>query len=161
MHKSLKHLKRENLKYKQIYKLFSGENPSVFLNVLPLETLDSLENNLNLAIDQIKLRKFIKDTNFNTTNDSFRNYFLDVLEQKASSYSANLENKRRIPCDLLAELEKTTKFKSPKNEKKENLKNLGGKLMRMMSSNEKNEENLLSNVSHLYEEKFEIENILD
>ena len=126
------------------------------------ETLEVLENNLNLALDQIKLRKFIKESNFINNNDSFRNYFLDVLEQKAANYSKNLEIKRRIPCDLLQELEKLSIFKSSNTERKDKEKHIDAKLNKVLSNeNEKNEENLLSNVSHLYEEKFDIENIID
>ena len=130
--------------------LFSGENAQNVLNLLPNSILETLENNLTLALDQIKLKKFIKNSDFPATNDSFRPQFHEILEQKVNVYSKTLELKRRIPCDLLSELEKAGN--------KENDKFSGNKLLRM-SSNEVPEENLLSNVSHLFEEKFEIENL--
>lgn len=150
-------MKQENIIYKLMIKMCSGENPSDFLKFLPIEILEILENNLNLTIDQIKLQKILKDVNFSTTNDSFRPYFMDILEQKINNYTKQIESKRRIPCDLLKELEKNSIFrditnKNPKNEKI---------LIRGLSSNENSEENLLSNVSHLYEEKFDIEHIID
>lgn len=132
--------------------LFSGENAQNVLNLLPNSILETLENNLTLALDQIKLKKFIKNSDFPAPNDSFRPQFHEILEQKASVYSKTLEIKRRIPCDLLSELEKVG------GANKENDKFYGNKLLRI-SSNEIPEENLLSNVSHLFEEKFEIENL--
>lgn len=128
------------------------------MNYLPQTTLETLENNLLLALDQIKLRKFIKNSDFPTTNDSFRPHFLELLEQKAAVYYKHLENKRRIPCDLLEELEKV---EGKQNENNENDILSSKKMLRQISINEGNEENLLSNVSHLFEEKFEIENMLE
>lgn len=125
---------------------------------MPYNTLDVLENNLLLALDQIKLLKFIKNSEFPSTNDSFRSQFLELLEQKASVYTKSLETKRKIPCDLLSELERFQREENLKCQSEQPDKKRRISVSRLISGGEGNEENLLSNVSNLFEE---IANIVD
>lgn len=147
MRKTLKKLKEKNRKLNEIAKIIAGDaSSSRIWQVLPSSSLEILENNLNLTLEQIKVLKFSK-------NAAFSYQFSEVFQEKCKDYLKTLENKRRIPLDLLEEVEKFTKLRE--NEiKVPNNKN-------MSESYEKTEENLLTNVSHLYEEKFEIENIIE
>lgn len=158
MKKNLRKIKEKNRKLNEISKIISGDAISSRIwQILPSSSLEILENNLNLTLEQIKIMKLSKNSLVSSTNSAFSYQFSELFHEKCKEYLRNLENKRRIPFDLLEEIEKFTKLRE--NETKFPSNHVVNK--NISESYDKNEENLLTNVSHLYEEKFEIENIIE
>lgn len=143
-------MREKNKKLNEISKIFTEEPNQLAL--MPIEKLEIIENNLNLLIQQIQILKFKNSCSFSSSIDHLKSHFNEALNEKTQNYLKTLEIKRKIPFDLMNELERCALLKEDK---------IKPKIMKILSSNEKNDENLLTNVSHLYEEKFEIENIVD